>query len=102
MDGSTPKKLIALILVGVILAAAAAWMATQDRSAPATPVASESSVAPDPLKSEFERCQLLGEAGAHDPACLSAWAENRRRFLAPDRRPAAPNPGAASAVPTER
>jgi conjugative transfer region protein TrbK len=102
MDGSTPKKLIALILVGVILAAAAAWMATQDRSAATGPVASESSVASDPLKSEFERCQLLGEAGAQDPACLSAWAENRRRFLAPDRRPSAPNPGAASAVPTER
>lgn len=102
MDGSTSKKLIALILVGVIVAAAAAWMATQDRSAPATSVALESSVASDPLKSEFERCQLLGEAGAHDPACLSAWAENRRRFLAPDRRPAAPNPAAAPAATEAR
>ena len=102
MDGSTSKKLIALILVGVILAAAAAWMAMKDRSTATASAASESLVATDPLKTEFERCQLLGEAGAHDPDCLSAWAENRRRFLAPDRRPAAPNPGAASAVPIER
>ena len=28
-------------------------------------------------------------AGASDPDCLRAWAENRRRFLAPGARPAA-------------
>ena len=100
MDGSTSKKLIALILVGVILAAAAAWMAMQDRSTTTAPVASESLVEADPLKTEFARCQGLGEAGAHDPACLAAWAENRRRFLAPDRRPVAPNPSVVP-MPTE-
>lgn len=100
MDGSAPKKLIALILIGVILAAAAAWMATQERlpqSAAGTP---DNASASDPLRAEFARCQGLGEAGAHDAACLAAWAENRRRFLAPDRRPAAPNP-AVTPTPAE-
>lgn len=100
MDGSVPKKLIALILIGVILAAAAAWMATKDRAAPSAVAGSDGVAASDPLRSEFARCQSLGEAGAHDAACLAAWAENRRRFLAPDRRPAAPNP-AATPAPVE-
>ena len=100
MDGSTSKKLIALIVIGVILAAAAAWMTTTDQPTPADRPSADSLVAADPLRAEFARCQALGEAGAHDPACLAAWAENRRRFLAPDRRPAAPNP-AAVPMPTE-
>lgn len=41
----------------------------------------------DPLRAELIRCQSLGAAGASDDACLRAWAENRRRFLAPGSRP---------------
>ncbi|OYY77058.1 MAG: hypothetical protein B7Y43_12515 [Sphingomonas sp. 28-62-20] len=96
MDGAEARKLIALILVGMILAAAAAWMTSRDRSPSIDRDVPTETASSDPLKTEFERCQLLGEAGAHDPACLAAWAENRRRFLAPDRRPAAPNPAATS------
>jgi conjugative transfer region protein TrbK len=43
----------------------------------------------DPLLAEMQRCQMLGQAGASDPNCLRAWAENRRRFLSPGARPAA-------------
>lgn len=35
----------------------------------------------DPARAELERCQGLGEAGAHEPACLRAWSDQRRRFL---------------------
>lgn len=35
----------------------------------------------DPARAELERCQGLGEGGAHEPACLRAWADQRRRFL---------------------
>ena len=35
----------------------------------------------DPLRAELARCGAMGEAGGRDPACLHAWAENRRRFL---------------------
>ncbi len=100
MEGPAAKKLIVLILIGIILAGAAAWMATTDQTSSAERQATENIVATDPLQAEFARCQGLGEAGAHDPACLAAWAENRRRFLAPDRRPVAPNPAVVS-MPTE-
>jgi conjugative transfer region protein TrbK len=46
-------------------------------------------LAADTLLAEMQRCQMLGQAGANDPDCLRAWAENRRRFLSPGARPAA-------------
>jgi conjugative transfer region protein TrbK len=50
---------------------------------------------PDPLAAEVARCAALGEAALRDRACLEAWAEHRRRFLAP-RTPAAPEGSAAT------
>lgn len=50
--------------------------------------AATSSPEGDPLRAELVRCQGIGGAGANDPACLRAWAENRRRFLSRDTRPA--------------
>lgn len=57
----------------------------QDESAPAVAVSETA----DPLLIELRRCQSLGAAGASDHDCLRAWAENRRRLLAPGARPAA-------------
>jgi conjugative transfer region protein TrbK len=58
----------------------------------------------DPLRAEVVRCSRIGEAGASDPACLRAWAENRRRFLAPGARPKermpAPSSGASESQPS--
>jgi len=48
----------------------------------------------DALGAQLGRCQAIGEAGARDAVCLRAWAENRRRFLAPGARPAARIPEA--------
>ena len=53
---------------------------------------SPAAVGADPLRAELARCQILGEAGAHDPGCLRAWAENRRRFLGGGIRPSEPSP----------
>jgi conjugative transfer region protein TrbK len=47
---------------------------------PLTTAASDGA-ATDPLTAELSHCQALGQAGASDPDCLRAWAENRRRFL---------------------
>ncbi|MDH7973207.1 putative entry exclusion protein TrbK-alt [Sphingomonas sp. AR_OL41] len=44
----------------------------------------------DPLRAELARCQAIGTAASADGDCLRAWAENRRRFLAPGARPQAP------------
>ncbi len=57
-------------------------------NSPASPVVFD----PDPLRAELARCQILGEAGAHDPGCLHAWAENRRRFLGGGTRSSEPSP----------
>ena len=35
----------------------------------------------DRLVHELARCQSIGMAAQDDPACASAWAENRRRFF---------------------
>ena len=94
LDVPRPWPLAVLILVGIVVAGLAAWWAgtaEEDSSVASAPVVA----APvDPLVAEFRRCQSLGDAGAHDAGCLAAWAENRRRFLGLDRRPAALNPQA--------
>ena len=48
-----------------------------------SPQSTAPDTAADSLRGELVRCQLLGEAGIRDSACLRAWAENRRRFIAP-------------------
>ncbi len=53
------------------------------------PAAVAETSATDPLLIELRRCQSIGAAGASDTDCLRAWAENRRRFLAPGARPVA-------------
>jgi conjugative transfer region protein TrbK len=52
--------------------------------------------ATDRLSRELTHCQALGTAAKDDPACASAWAENRRRFFGYAPSPDAP---AASAKP---
>ena len=48
-----------------------------------SPQSTAPDTAADSLRGELVRCQLLGEAGIRDTACLHAWAESRRRFIAP-------------------
>lgn len=62
--------------------------ALQTRHAPPPPAPAPAPVATapatsvvDPTRAELEHCQGLGETGAREPACLRAWADQRRRFL---------------------
>lgn len=48
-----------------------------------SPQSTAPDTAADSLRGELVRCQLLGETGIRDTACLRAWAESRRRFIAP-------------------
>ena len=87
------SKLLARI-GAIIFVAIAITMTAIEMSRPPEPVREASVViaetsATDPLLMELRRCQSLGQAGASDPDCLRAWAESRRRFLAPGARPAA-------------
>lgn len=36
----------------------------------------------DPLRAEFQRCNLLGQAALDDDGCRRVWAEHRRCFFA--------------------
>jgi conjugative transfer region protein TrbK len=97
MDGKTLARIGAVAFVALAITMTVIDM-TSPKPAPAdTGVPSIAAPAADPLRDELSRCQLLGEAGAHDAACLQAWAENRRRFLAP-----VSTPLAAPATPEAR
>ena len=98
LDRRVVRRTALVLGVGAALCAAAAMLAVKEgRELHESAPPAMQSVPSDPLLAEMRRCQLLGEPGAHDAGCLAAWAENRRRFLALDRRPLAPNP---AAVPT--
>jgi conjugative transfer region protein TrbK len=94
-------KLLARIGAITFVAIAITMTAIELRDAPrqgvdetTTPIVSTDV---DPLRDELIRCQSIGLAGASDAACLRAWAENRRRFLAPGARPKERLPEAATA-----
>ncbi len=95
MNFSVDSKLLARIGAIAFVAIAITMTAIQMRDASKASPSRESTTAAviepdvDPLRGELIRCQSLGAAGASDAACLRAWAENRRRFLAPGSRPQA-------------
>ncbi|PZR30198.1 putative entry exclusion protein TrbK-alt [Caulobacter segnis] len=100
MDSKLLARLGAIVFVAIAITMTAIEMAR----APEPPRGESAAIADisastDPLLIELRRCQSLGQAGASDADCLRAWAENRRRFLAPGARPAARIPDGA--IPME-
>lgn len=79
MSGSLALRLAAIGLAGLAILVAA----LQARRHPPPPlaVAAPPPAQVDPGRAELARCQALGAAGAQDPGCLKAWAEERARFL---------------------
>ncbi|GGA61388.1 putative entry exclusion protein TrbK-alt [Sphingomonas psychrolutea] len=81
MDGKTLPRIGAIAFVGIVITVAVIDMRRAPSSeAVAAPVAAVA--LSEPWRAELIRCQSIGQAGANDGACLRAWAENRRRFLA--------------------
>jgi conjugative transfer region protein TrbK len=90
MDTKPLARIGAVIFIAIAITMTAIKMSRAPEPAREAPaVVADTAAATDPLLIELRRCQSLGQAGASDPACLRAWAENRRRFLAPGARPAA-------------
>jgi conjugative transfer region protein TrbK len=89
MRTSTIARMAAVAFVATVVTITALEM----REAPTASVTSAPVVRgdaqADPLRAALTRCQSTGMAAARDGACLRAWAENRRRFLAPGARPQA-------------
>jgi conjugative transfer region protein TrbK len=81
LNPAMAARIAALAFVMLAIAATAVRIKHQDNE-PAAATSLISAVGnADPIRAELSRCQLLGEAGAHDAGCLRAWAENRRRFF---------------------
>ncbi|MER8808208.1 putative entry exclusion protein TrbK-alt [Mesorhizobium australicum] len=93
MDGKTLARLGAFVFVAVAVTAAAFELTGKEARPPVPTVGKFEAASTDALRYQLSRCQQLGEAGTRDPACLRAWAESRRRFLAPA-PPAIDRPGA--------
>ena len=99
LDRRARRRTALALGLGAALVAVMVVMAVKEAETPVGDEPRPLALRPaDSLAAEFVRCQALGEAGARDPQCLAAWAENRRRFLMPDHRalgrgPAAPASG---------
>ncbi|OBQ62228.1 putative entry exclusion protein TrbK-alt [Mesorhizobium loti] len=97
MDGKILARLGAIGFVTFAITATAIELSRKDEPPLYRNVAAATETGTDPLKIELRRCQQLGEAGTHDPACLQAWADNRDRFLKPSQalqpQPAPQTPG---------
>lgn len=79
MSGTLALRLAAIGLAALAILVAA--LQARRHPAPALPVAAPPAVQIDPARAELARCQALGAAGAQDPGCLKAWADQRTRFL---------------------
>lgn len=87
-------KLFARIGAGAFVAIALTMTALELREEPVRQVPETETVKDtdsDPLPGILRSCAAMGESALNDPACRSAWAEKRRRFLGVD----APVPAAS-------
>ena len=79
-----PQILLRAVAFIALIAAALATAAQLDRES-ATERSADTPSTDDPLRIELERCRTITpEDLATDTACQAAWAENHRRFFAPD------------------
>jgi conjugative transfer region protein TrbK len=81
LNPAMAARIAAIAFVMLAIAVTAVQIKHGDQKPVAPSSSSTVIVDGDPLRVELSRCQLLGEAGAHDAGCLRAWAENSRRFL---------------------
>ena len=99
MDSKLLARIGAIVFVAIAITMTAIEMSRPPEPAREAPATVAETPATDPLLIELRRCQSLGPAGASDPDCLRAWAENRRRFLGIETGPTARRPD-ASVMPT--
>jgi conjugative transfer region protein TrbK len=83
MESKTIARVGAIAFVAIAITMTALQLRDDPKSLPADNVVTVVEPDGDPLPAILRDCAALGEAGAHDRGCLAAWAESRRRFLAP-------------------
>ncbi len=99
MDTKLLARIGAIAFVAVAITLTAIQMRGAEKAVPEDAAAPATAVDADPLRDELIRCQSIGQAGASDTGCLRAWAENRRRFLAPGAGPNARLPDPTTSDP---
>lgn len=92
MNGKILARISAIVFIAVAGTATAIELTRKEDAPINQSVDSVGAETADPLRAELIRCAGIGEAGPRDPSCLRAWAENRRRFLAPGTPPAPQSP----------
>lgn len=92
MDFKIAARMIAVLAIGSAMIAAV--MVLREDGTEVAPALRLRDPGGEPARSELLRCRDLGMAATDDPACMKAWAENRRRFFQRDepQRPAEPKP----------
>ncbi|MBI1220782.1 MAG: putative entry exclusion protein TrbK-alt [Rhodobacteraceae bacterium] len=86
MDGKALTRIGAIVFVAIAITVAVVDATRKDEAPPDFAMRAPTAVPTvDPLQAELGQCSDAGEAATHDPACLKAWAENRRHFLGEDR-----------------
>ncbi len=86
LDRPKVRRVIVILAVGTVVSGIAAVVVGLDGEDTAPRARPAISRPADPLRAELLRCNSLGQAALDDPACRSAWAENRRRFFSPGER----------------
>lgn len=87
MEIKTMARIGACAFAAAAISLTAIDMRAERRASPDPVAGTPRARTDDPLLAEMLRCQSIGLAAASDRACLQAWAENRRRFLAPGSLP---------------
>ena len=100
MDGKTLARIGAVIFVAIAIVATAIEMNRKPSSPDSAPTVARPVLERDALDVELARCSGIGEAGAHDPSCLKAWGQARRRFLGQPTSSAPAAPATSATPPT--
>ena len=83
MESKTIARVGAIAFVAIAITMTALQLREEPKPAPPDSVVTVMEPDGDALPAILRECAALGEAGARDRGCLAAWAESRRRFLAP-------------------
>lgn len=78
--GCVGPALLALVAAIAMIVGAVSFLHRAHHAAP-TPTSALQRTSDGTLTRELARCQALGRKAEDDSHCLSAWAENRRRFF---------------------
>lgn len=99
MDGKTLARIGVVIFVGVAVVAAIVERSRKEDGPTGAVTRPTPNV--DPNRAVLRRCRDMREAAAHDPLCLRAWAERRRRFLGQDEMFATTGQTRTESVPSD-